>query len=149
MLFDWTFHTRMLLNSVINSLENLKNSQGLFCASAKWRNKTRTEIFSIWTEAFRMPVAIVLWNLFTNESEILSAFQKVITIEKKKKRNCYFFPVSFTTFKPRCVIEVQTDLYKLYCITEIHYSTRLGGICHAQQFNNLTFFHLCSSGNVT
>lgn len=57
--------------------------------------------------------------------------------------------MSFTTFKPRFVIEAQTDLYKLYSIAEIHYSTGLGGICHAQQFNNLTFFHLCSSANVT
>lgn len=94
-----------------------------------------------------MPVAVVLWNLFTNESEILSASQKVITKEKKMKS--LFFPVSFTMYKPGFVIEMQTDLYKLYSIIKIHYSTGLGGICHAQQFNNLTFFHLCSSDNVT
>lgn len=32
-----------------------------------------------------MPVAIALQNLFTNEFETLSAFQEVITTEKKKE----------------------------------------------------------------
>lgn len=63
--------------------------------------------------------------------------------ERKKKgkkiKKLLFFLVSFATFKPGFVIEVQTDLYKLYSITEIHYSARLGGIFHAQQFNNLAF----------